>query len=104
VSGGYRVLAKVTDETGAAAGTAQTGWTTDLAAVFSFARPEPRAHGEFARKTGGEVIAPEQLESLRRAFPEACATDRNMEPTVMARRRCFFSRCFVSSPSGDVTP
>ena len=69
-SGGYRVLAKVTDETGAAAGTAQTGWTTDLAAAeFRSLVPNRALMENLARKTGGEVIAPEQLESFAQNLP-----------------------------------
>ena len=69
-SGGYRVEAAVLNDTGATAGSAVTGWTTDLAsAEFRDLTPNRALMEQLARQTGGEVIAPEQLEAFARGLP-----------------------------------
>ena len=69
-SGGYRVEAAVLNDTGAAAGSALTGWTTDLAsAEFRDLTPNRALMEQLARQTGGEVIAPEQLAAFARGLP-----------------------------------
>lgn len=69
-NGGYRVEATVTDENGAAAGTAVTGWTTDLAAAeFQSLTPNRALMETLASKTGGKVLAPEQVAAFTRELP-----------------------------------
>ena len=69
-SGGYRVEAAVLNDTGAAAGSAVTGWTTDLAsAEFRDLTPNRALMEQLARQTGGEVIAADQLEAFVRGLP-----------------------------------
>jgi uncharacterized membrane protein len=68
--GGFRVEAAVTDETGAAAGTATTGWTTDLAnAEFRSLVPNRALLETVARKTGGEAVKPEDISRLAKELP-----------------------------------
>jgi uncharacterized membrane protein len=69
-SSGYRVEATVANETGAAAGTAATGWTSDLAAAeFRDLKPNRALMEQLARQTGGEVLAVENLDSFARDLP-----------------------------------
>ena len=69
-SGGYRVEAAVSDENGGAAGTAQGGWNTDLAAAeFKTLTPNRAAMEMLAQKTGGQVLSPEQLDRFARELP-----------------------------------
>lgn len=69
-SGGFRAEAVVTDESGAAAGTATTGWTTDLAnAEFRSLVPNRALLETVADKTGGETVKPEDLSSFARKLP-----------------------------------
>jgi hypothetical protein len=69
-SGGYRVTAEAADESGAALGKAQTGWATDLAAAeFQSLTPNRALMESLARKTGGEVLSPDQLDAFARSLP-----------------------------------
>jgi uncharacterized membrane protein len=69
-SGGFRAEAAVTDESGSTAGTAATGWTTDLAnAEFRSLVPNRALLENVARKTGGEVMNPEALPRFARELP-----------------------------------
>ena len=69
-SGGYRVEATVLNENGASAGTAETGWSTNLdAEEFRLLAPNRALMEQLARKTGGEVIVPEGLEKFARDMP-----------------------------------
>jgi hypothetical protein len=70
-SGGYRVDATVANESGAAIGAAQTGWTTDLAAAeFRSLSPNRALMEALAKQTGGEVLNPEQLDTFARELPK----------------------------------
>lgn len=69
-SGGYRVEATIQNESGVVAGTAQAGWTTDLArAEFRDLRPNRAALAELARKTGGRVVTPGDLARFANDLP-----------------------------------
>jgi uncharacterized membrane protein len=70
-SGGYRVTAAVKNETGAGAGTAETGWSTNMdGSEFRSLVPNRALMEEIAKRTGGEVVSPERLEALIRKMPE----------------------------------
>ncbi len=70
-SGGYRLEASVANDTGAAAGKAATGWTSDLAAAeFRDLKPNRALMEQLARQTGGRVLAPEDLDTFARELPE----------------------------------
>jgi hypothetical protein len=69
-SGGYRLEASVANDSGAAAGTAATGWTSDLAAAeFRDLKPNHALMEQLARQTGGRVLTPEQLDTFARELP-----------------------------------
>jgi hypothetical protein len=69
-SGGYRIDAAVRNETGASAGAATTGWTTDLAeAEFRDLKPNHALMAELARRTGGQVLSPDGLAAFARRLP-----------------------------------
>ena len=69
-SGAYRVEAAITNENGTGLGTAQAGWSTDLAAGEFRSLVANRALMEtLARKTGGQVISPRQLATFVRELP-----------------------------------
>lgn len=70
VTAGFKATASVTNAVGAPAGTAEAGWATDLAAEeFRSLVPNRPLLDEIARKTGGKVITPDQLDSLARELP-----------------------------------
>ncbi len=82
-SGGYLVEATVLNESGANAGTAQTGWSTNFDAdEFRVLAPNRTLMADLARKTGGEVIAAERLETFSRDLPRRNApiTETVTEP------------------------
>jgi hypothetical protein len=69
-TGGYQATAHVTSGTGADLGKAMTGWSTDLAAAeFSSLTPNVALLEDLARKTGGQVIAANDLESFAQKLP-----------------------------------
>ena len=69
-SGGYRVEASVTDQSGAVAGSAMAGWSTDLAAAeFRSLTPNRALMESLATKTGGQVLTPDQLDAFVRELP-----------------------------------
>ena len=82
-SGGYRVEATVLNESGASAGTAQTGWSTNFDAdEFRLLAPNRALMEALARKTGGEVITADRLEKFARDLPKrhAPVTETIIEP------------------------
>ena len=82
-SGGYRVEATVLNESGANAGTAQTGWSTNFDAdEFRLLTPNRALMEHLARKTGGEVIAADRLDAFARGLPQrkAPVTETVTEP------------------------
>ncbi len=82
-SGGYRVEATVLNESGANAGSAQTGWSTNLDAdEFRLLAPNRALMEQLARKTGGEVIAANRLDAFAREMPQrkAPVTETVTEP------------------------
>jgi hypothetical protein len=69
-SGGYRVEATVNKENGGVAGTAVTGWSTDLAAEeFRSLLPNRALLEALAQKTGGQVLTPDNLPSFVSELP-----------------------------------
>ena len=69
-TGGYLARAIATNSVGVEVGRAEAGWTTDLAAEeFRSLQPNFALLQEIARRTGGELIAPEQLEQFARRLP-----------------------------------
>jgi hypothetical protein len=69
-TGGYHAEAVVTNNVGAEAGRAETGWTTDLAAEeFRSLKPNRALLEAIAQKTGGEIIAANKLEEFAKSLP-----------------------------------
>ena len=67
---GLPVEASVTDQSGALAGKAQAGWSTDLAAAeFRSLTPNRALMESLATQTGGQVIALEKLDEFVRELP-----------------------------------
>jgi hypothetical protein len=70
-TGGYKATATVKNNTGADLGRGEAGWSTDLAAEeFRSLVPNTALLEDIARKTGGQVIAPEELDRFVRKLPE----------------------------------
>ena len=70
-TGGYRAMATVKNHAGAELGRAEAGWSTDLAAEeFRSLVPNTALLEDIARKTGGQVVAAEDLDSFVRKLPE----------------------------------
>jgi hypothetical protein len=73
-TGGYLARAIATNSIGLEVGRAETGWTTDLAAEeFRSLHPNFALLQEIARRTGGELISPDQLEHFARRLPARTA-------------------------------
>jgi hypothetical protein len=69
-NGGYRVEAEVVNDAGTKVATAETGWSTDFAAAeYRSLAPDRALMEELARRTGGKVIAPGDLDALARDLP-----------------------------------
>lgn len=70
-TGGYKASAVARNNAGAELGRSSTGWSTDLAAEeFRSLVPNTALLEDIARKTGGEVVAVEDLEKFTRRLPE----------------------------------
>ncbi|MSU64903.1 MAG: hypothetical protein EXS38_02105 [Opitutus sp.] len=70
-TGGYKATATVKNNAGADLGRAETGWSTDLAAEeFRSLVPNRALLEEIARKTGGQVVAVDELEKFARRLPQ----------------------------------
>jgi uncharacterized membrane protein len=70
-TGGYRAVATVKNTAGADLGRAEAGWSTDLAAEeFRSLVPNQALLEDIARKTGGQVVAAEDLDKFVRRLPE----------------------------------
>jgi uncharacterized membrane protein len=68
--GAYLAKIEVTDESGTAVGTCETGWTSDPAAdEFQSLIPNRRLLEHLARSTGGELLTLEQLPSFAASLP-----------------------------------
>jgi uncharacterized membrane protein len=69
-AGAYRVDAVISDANGAEAGRASAGWTSDPAAdEFRSLRPDRALLESLAKKTGGEVLKPNDLASFAKSLP-----------------------------------
>jgi hypothetical protein len=69
-TGGYFAEATVTDSANAVVGRAQTGWSSDPAAEeFQSLQPNRSLVETLARRTGGAVLALDQLEEFARTLP-----------------------------------
>jgi hypothetical protein len=99
-TGGYRVEASVTDQNGALAGSAEAGWSTDLAAAeFRSLIPNRALMETLANKTGGQVLTPEQIESFVRDLPmrRAPVTETWTRPLWHTPAMFLFAlACFVA--------
>jgi hypothetical protein len=72
--GGYLAEAVVHDPTGVQTGRAQAGWTSDpLADEFHSLRPNRALLETLARKTGGEIVALDQLDEFVERLPRRTA-------------------------------
>jgi uncharacterized membrane protein len=70
LTGGYKVIAAVTNSTGVEVGRAEAGWSTDLAAEeFRSLTPNVALLEAIAKKTGGEIIPANQLDAFARNLP-----------------------------------
>jgi len=98
-SGGYRVTASVVNESGATAGTAMTGWSTNLdCEEFRLLAPNRALMEQVAQKTGGEVVAPERLEEFAGEMPgrKAPITETVTEPLWHTPMMFLFAlACFL---------
>lgn len=71
LTGGFRARAQATNNTGVAVGTAEAGWSTDLAAEeFRSLVPNVALLEELARKSGGEVIPVDRLDAFAKSLPQ----------------------------------
>jgi uncharacterized membrane protein len=70
-TGGYRAVASVKNNAGADLGRAEAGWSTDLAAEeFRSLTPNHALLEDIARKTGGQIVAADELDKFVRRLPE----------------------------------
>ena len=70
-TGGYRAIATVKNNAGADLGRGETGWSTDLAAEeFRSLVPNIALLEDIARKTGGQVVAADDLDKFVGKLPE----------------------------------
>jgi len=99
-AGGYHVEAVVTDAQGGAVGRAEAGWTADPAAEeFRSLKPNRALLEQIARQTGGDVLAPDDLEKWAASLPRRTAPimeSRSMplwhQPAVFL----FALACFIA--------
>ena len=99
VSGGYRVEATVEADTGKVDGVAQTGWSTNLATTeYRDLRPNHAAIEMLAKRTGGRILKPDELNEFARNLPNERApiTETWTQPlwhtpwVMLAALLCFF--------------
>jgi uncharacterized membrane protein len=99
-AGAYSVEAVVTSADGAVAGRAATGWTSDPAAAeFRSLKPNLTLMESIANRTGGEMVAPDDLEKFVRSLPQhrAPVTEAWSEPLWHKPSVFLFVlACFVS--------
>ena len=70
-TGGYRAVAAVKNNAGADLGRGETGWSTDLAAEeFRSLVPNVALLEDLARKTGGQIVAADELGKFVGKLPE----------------------------------
>ena len=70
-TGGYKATATVKSQAGADLGHGEAGWSTDLAAEeFRSLIPNVALLEDIARKTGGQIVAAENLDAFVRKLPE----------------------------------
>ncbi len=73
-SGGYRAIATVKSGAGEDLGRAEAGWSSDLAAEeFRSLSPNVPLLEQLAHKTGGRVVAADELASFARKLPQQTA-------------------------------
>lgn len=69
-TGGWKATAVATNDVGAEEGRAEAGWSTDLAAdEFRSLVPDRALLTELARRTGGRVLEPAELDAWTRSLP-----------------------------------
>jgi uncharacterized membrane protein len=70
LTGGYRATAYVTNSAGVELGHSTAGWTSDLAAEeFRSLTPNVGLLETIARRTGGEIVAADKLDSFAKSLP-----------------------------------
>ena len=70
-TGGYRATAHVKTQAGVFLGRSEAGWSTDLAAEeFRSLVPNTALLEEIARKTGGQIVAADELENFAKRLPQ----------------------------------
>ncbi|HUR58997.1 MAG TPA: glutamine amidotransferase [Opitutaceae bacterium] len=70
-TGGYKAMATVKNNAGADLGRGEAGWSTDLAAEeFRSLVPNTALLEDIAKKTGGQVVAIDELERFARRLPQ----------------------------------
>lgn len=70
LTGGYRARAIAANAAGAEVGRAEAGWSADLAAdEFHSLTPNAALLAEIARRTGGRIVAAEDLDAFVRRLP-----------------------------------
>jgi hypothetical protein len=98
-SGGHRVTATIANESGGTAGTAQTGWSTNLdGEEFRLLAPNRALMEQLARKTAGEVVTADRLDEFVREMPERKApiTETQTEPLWHTPAMFLFAlACFL---------
>jgi hypothetical protein len=71
LTGGYRAEAMITNAVGAEVGRVQAGWSSDPAAdEFRSLAPNRALLEDLAKKTGGEVVQPDQLGAFATKLPQ----------------------------------
>jgi uncharacterized membrane protein len=108
-AGGYRVRAQVTERDGRSAGEAETGWALDLEAdEHRSIRANPALLETIARKTGGQMVALDQLEAFARELPRRgapIAEPRSRPlwhnwPVLLGALTCFAAEWFIRRRRG----
>jgi hypothetical protein len=98
-TGGYLARAIATNSVGIEVGRAEAGWATDLAAdEFRSLQPNFALLQEIARRTGGELTSPTQLEQFARRLParKAPLMEDSTSPAWHTPAMLAFSlACFV---------
>jgi hypothetical protein len=90
-AGAYCVEATVTSADGKPAGRAATGWTSDPAVEeFQTLKPNRAILEKLAKRTGGEIVAMDQLTSFVRHLPERSAPIKETKTEPLWRQPAVF--------------
>ncbi len=70
LTAGFRATASVTNSVGAPAGSAEAGWSTDLAAEeFRSLVPNTALLADIAKRTGGRIVSADALDAFAKELP-----------------------------------